>query len=135
LAEDIAGLRNFAEAYTAAWCSQDAAQVASFFVEDGSLRVSDAAPAVGRAAITAVAQGFMTAFPDMQVFFDELPWQDEAPVYHWTLTGTNSGPERTGRAVRISGYEIWQLGADGLIVRSCGTFDVEEYRRQLEAGS
>jgi hypothetical protein len=37
--------------------------------------------------------------------------------------------------VRISGYEIWQLGADGLIVRSCGTFDVEEYRRQLEAGS
>jgi steroid delta-isomerase-like uncharacterized protein len=127
-------MRKFAEAYTAAWCSQDAARVAAFYADAGSLSVNDDAPAVGREAITAVAQGFMTAFPDMQVFFDDLVFQEDRIIYHWTLTGTNTGPGGTGRAVRISGYEVWQMGADGLIANSRGNFDAEEYRRQLEAG-
>jgi steroid delta-isomerase-like uncharacterized protein len=131
--EDSARLRRFAEAYTAAWCSQDAARVASFYAENGSLRVNDAAPAVGRAAITEVAQGFMTAFPDMQVWLNELRVEDNHAVYAWTLTGTNTGPGGTGRAVRISGCEVWQLSADGLIAQSRGNFDAEEYRRQLES--
>jgi steroid delta-isomerase-like uncharacterized protein len=134
-AENSDRLQNFAEAYTAAWCSQDAARVASFYAEDGSLSVNDAAPAVGRAAITEVAQGFMTAFPDMQVLLDELRIEDDHAIYHWTLTGTNTGPGGTGRAVRISGYEVWQMGADGLIANSRGNFDAEDYRRQLEAGA
>jgi steroid delta-isomerase-like uncharacterized protein len=133
-AEDLDRLQSFAEAYTAAWCSQDAARVASFYAENGSLRVNDAAPAVGREAITTVAQEFMTTFPDLQVFLDELRLEDDRAIYHWTLTGTNTGPGGTGRAVRISGYEVWQIGADGLIARSRGNFDAEDYRRQLEAG-
>jgi steroid delta-isomerase-like uncharacterized protein len=131
---DSARLRSFAGAYTAAWCSQDAARVASFYAEDGSLSVNGAAPAVGREAIAAVAQGFMSAFPDMQVFMDELSLEDDRAIYHWTLTGTNTGPGGTGRAVRIRGYEVWQIGSDGLIARSRGNFDAEDYRRQLEAG-
>src|SRR5689334_4624209 len=111
--DSFACLRSFAEAYTAAWCSQEAARVASFYAEDGSLSVNEAAPAVGRAAIIEVAQGFMTAFPDMQVYLDELRLEDDHAVYHWTLTGTNTGPGGTGRAVRISGYEVWQIGAAG----------------------
>lgn len=134
LAEVEARRRSFAEAYTAAWCSQDAARVASFFAEDGALTVNDAAPAVGRAAITAVAQGFMTAFPDMRVFLDELRFEDEGAIYRWTLTGTNTGPGGTGRAVRISGQEVWRIGPDGLIATSRGSFDAEDYRRQLEGG-
>jgi steroid delta-isomerase-like uncharacterized protein len=134
-AEDLARLQSFAERYTAAWCSQDAARVASFYAEDGSLQVNDAAPAVGRAAITEVARGFMTAFPDLRVFLDELRLEDGRAIYHWTLTGTNTGPGGTGRAVRISGYEVWQTGADGLIANSRGNFDAEEYRRQLEPGA
>ncbi|HET9530762.1 MAG TPA: nuclear transport factor 2 family protein [Blastocatellia bacterium] len=133
--ETLARLHSFAEAYTAAWCSQDAARVASFYAEDGSLSVNNASPAVGRAAITEVAQAFMTAFPDMQVFLDELRLEDEGVVYHWTLTGTNTGPGGTGRAVRISGCEVWQMGAGGLIATSRGRFDAEEYRRQLETGN
>jgi steroid delta-isomerase-like uncharacterized protein len=129
--EDAARLRRLAEAYTAAWCSHTAARVASFYAEDGSLSVNDAAPAVGRAAITEVAQGFMTAFPDLQVYLDELCQEEDGIVYHWTLTGTNTGPGGTGRAVRISGREVWQIGADGLIAESRGSFDVEDYERQL----
>lgn len=127
----FAQLQCFAEAYTAAWCSQDATRVASFYAEEGSLQVNDAAPAIGRAAITEVAQGFMTAFPDMQVFFDDLARREDRIVYHWTLTGTNTGPGGTGRAVRISGYEIWQMSSDGRIAQSRGHFDAAEYQRQL----
>ena len=134
-AEEEARVQCFAEDYTAAWCSQNAARVASFYAADGSLTVNEEAPAVGRAAITEVAQGFMTAFPDMQVLLDEVRQEDDGAIYHWTLTGTNTGPGGTGRAVRISGYEVWQLGADGLIASSQGHFDAEEYRRQLEAGA
>jgi steroid delta-isomerase-like uncharacterized protein len=132
--DNFARLRRFAEAYTAAWCSQDAARVAAFYAEDGSLSVNEASPAVGRVAITAVAQGFMTAFPDMQVYLDELRLEEAHARYHWTLTGTNTGPGGTGRAVRISGYEVWQIGADGLIATSRGHFDAADYRRQLEFG-
>ena len=125
-------IRSFAEAYTAAWCSQDAARVASFYAENGSLKVNEDDPAVGREAITEVAQSFMTAFPDMQVFMDDLRLQDDGVIYHWTLIGINTGPGGTGRAVRISGFEVWQIGADGLIANSHGHFDSLEYRRQLE---
>lgn len=127
-------LREFAKEYTAAWCSQDPASVAAFFSPAGSLTVNDGAPAVGRAAITEVAQGFMTAFPDMQVIMDELLVRDDGAVYKWTLVGTNTGPGGTGNGVRISGFEEWRIGADGLITESRGHFDSDEYQRQLAEG-
>jgi hypothetical protein len=51
--------------------------------------------------------------------------------YLWTLTGTNTGPGGTGEKVRISGFELWTVGDDGLIAGSTGHFDEAEYRRQL----
>ena len=126
-----AALKEFATRYTAAWGSQDAASVASFFSESGSLRINDGTPSVGRPAITAAAQGFMTAFPDLLVVMDSLPIDANHAVYHWTLTGTNTGPGGTGRSVRISGYEEWTIGPDGLIASSVGHFDEAEYQRQL----
>lgn len=132
---DINELREFAAEYTAAWCSQDPASVASFFAENGSLKVNDSEPAVGREAITEVAQGFMTAFPDMVVEMDDVAVQGEHAIYRWTLTGTNTGPGGTGAAVLISGYEQWTIGEDGLIAASTGHFDEAEYQRQLESGA
>jgi uncharacterized protein (TIGR02246 family) len=129
---ETARLREFATRYTAAWCSQNPSSVASFFAENGSLTINQGEPSVGRAAITSAAQGFMTAFPDMVVQMDSLGLDGSRVIYHWTLTGTNTGPGGTGRAVRISGYEEWTIGADGLIVRSLGHFDEANYHRQLE---
>jgi uncharacterized protein (TIGR02246 family) len=125
-------LHDFAERYTAAWCSQDPASVAAFFSPEGSLTVNDGEAAVGRDAISDVARGFMSAFPDMQVLLDDVVIREDAVEYHWTLIGTNTGPAGTGHRVHISGYEEWTLGSDGLIVRSLGHFDEAEYRRQLE---
>lgn len=127
-------MSEFATRYAAAWGSQDAASVAAHFSEHGSLKINDGAPAVGRAAIAASAQSFMTAFPDMAVSMDSFSVAGNNAVFKWTLTGTNTGPGGTGRAVLFSGYEEWTIGGDGLIEKSLGHFDAAEYQRQLQHG-
>lgn len=121
-------LREFAQRYTAAWCGGEGAAVAAFFAEDGSLTVNGGAPAVGRAAIAAVADSFFGVFPDMRVACDDVVELGVGRAeYHWTLTGTSV---TTGRRVRVSGCERWRLG-DGCIAVSDGQFDAGEYERQL----
>ena len=127
-------LREFATRYTAAWCSQDAASVAAFFAPSGSLTINGGVPAVGRSAITEAAQGFMTAFPDLKVYFDDLVPAQNRMTYKWTLEGTNSGPGGTGKRVRISGFENWRIGDDGLVAESLGNYDAGKYQRQVEHG-
>ena len=127
-------LTEFAKRYAEAWCSHHPEKVASFFAENGSLRVNDGPTAVGRAAIAEIAREFMTTFPDMVVTSDKLEPRGNRTAFHWTLTGTNSGPGGTGKRVRISGYELWQIGNGGLIAESKGHFDSAEYERQLRYG-
>jgi predicted ester cyclase len=83
----------------------------------------------------------MTRFPDMTVTFDKL--ERGTPdggrsscdtVFHWTITGRNTGPGGSGKRVRISGYELWKIDNDGLIRESKGHFDSAEYERQLKRG-
>ena len=128
-------LKIFAQNYADAWCSQKPESVAAFFSESGSLSVNDDPPAIGRTEIAKVAEGFMTAFPDMIVAMDNLTNSDEGIEFHWTLTGANTGPNGTGKNVRISGVELWQIDKDGLISNSKGSFDSEEYSRQLKSGA
>ena len=131
----ISDLTSFARRYAEAWCSQNPERVAAFFAERGSLSINNQPPAVGRPAIASEAQAFMSAFPDMSVSFDKLEPRGDRIAFHWTLSGTNTGPGGTGRRVRISGYELWQMSDDGLIADSLGHFDRAEYERQLEQGS
>jgi hypothetical protein len=126
-------LHEFAAKYTAAWCSQRAVSVASFYSERGSLKINEGSPSIGRESITAAAQSFMTAFPDLLVRMDSLAVDGGRVTYHWTLAGTNTGPGGTGNSVRISGYEEWRIGSDGLIAESLGHFDEADYQRQLAA--
>ena len=65
-------LRDFAQRYTGAWCSQDPTKVAGHYAPEGSLTINGGAPAVGRAAIAESARSFMTAVPDMQVLMNEI---------------------------------------------------------------
>ena len=129
---DAAGLRDFATRYTAAWCSQEPARVASFFSPEASLTVNDGIPARGRSEITELARSFMSTFPDLKVIMDDLRLKVDCVEYHWTLVGTNTSG--SGHEVCVSGYEIWRMGNDGLIASSQGHFDAAEYQRQLEHG-
>ncbi len=89
---------------------------------------------MGRRAIAAAAQAFMTALPDLDLQMDGLLEHQGKVIYRWTLAGTNSGPGGTGHRVRISGFEEWRMGNDGLIEESLGNFDAAEYQRQIEHG-
>ena len=127
-------LTSFGKKYSEAWCSQKPASVAAFFSTNGSLKVNADSPAVGREAITKVAEGFMTAFPDMIVAMDSLIINANGTEFHWTLTGTNAGPGGTGNKVKVSGFEVWNFSEDRLIEKSIGSFDAAEYNRQLKDG-
>jgi hypothetical protein len=127
-------LEELGRRYTDAWNSGDASQVAALHAPTSSLKVNDAEPAVGHEAIAAAAQGFLTAFPDLELFMDAIEPTADGAVYRWTFTGTNSGPGGTGARVRVSGYEEWTLDDDGRILRSLGHFDADDYERQLAGG-
>jgi hypothetical protein len=122
----------FAMSYAAAWSSGDPDRVASFFADDGSLSINGGPVSVGRAAIAADARRFMIAFPDLAVSFDSLISTELGTEFHWTLTGTNTGPGGKGNRVRISGYEAWRMDAEGLVAESKGYFDADEYASQIE---
>jgi len=79
-----AQLRDFAARYTAAWCSQNPEAVASFFSTNGSLKINDAAPCVGRHALAEAARSFMTAFPDLKISMNDLIPRGARVEYHWT---------------------------------------------------
>ncbi len=102
-------LLSFGKKYAEAWCSQKPEAVAAFFSTNGSLKVNADSPALGRAAITKVAQGFMNAFPDMIVAMDSLVSKPAGIEFHWTLTGTNTGAGGTGNKVKVSGFEVWNF--------------------------
>jgi len=124
-------LTDFAARYAAAWSGQNPEALASFYAYGGKLTVNAGTSSVGRAEIAATAGEFMTAFPDMVVKMDSVNHQGNHATFHWTWTGTNTGPGGTGRPVDLSGYEEWTLDADGLILESKGHYDEAEYQRQM----
>lgn len=65
---------------------------------------------------------------------DRVTRDSDGTKFHWTFTGTNTGPGGTGKRVRMSGYELWKIDHDGLIAESTGRFDKAEYERQLKHG-
>ena len=125
----------FAKSYAQVWCSQRPHFVSCFFAEDGVLQINDGIPAEGTEAIINVAKSFMEAFPDMVVSLDSLTTNKDKTKFHWTLTGTNNGPDGTGNKVSINGFEEWTINEEGLIQESKGYFDEKEYKRQLEFGT
>ena len=122
---DPAKLEKFAQRYATAWCSHNPDNVAAFFAENALLTVNDGPPAPA----LEVARAFMLDFPNMIVTFDKLEPQDDRTAFHWTLTGTYAA---TGNKVRISGYEDWKIGPDGLIAESKGHYDAQDWDRQVK---
>jgi len=100
-------------------------KVAAHYVPGGTIAINGGEPA----AITEVARGFIAAFPDIEVFLDDLVFTGDTVEFHWVFTGTSTD---TGKWVRIPGYEEWTLSPDGLIAGATGHYDQAEYDRQLQ---
>jgi hypothetical protein len=90
--------------------------VAAFFSEGGSLRINNGAASVGRPAVNAAAQAFMTAFPDMVVTMDGVELQGQ--------------PRHLSLDMDWDQYRSRRFGADDLLAESKGHFDEAEYARQ-----
>lgn len=128
MAHDPKQIEQLARTYTDAWCSQDSARLAGHYVPGGVIAINggDAAP------IAEVAEAFIAAFPDIEVFMEDLVLREDGIVeYRWTFTGTSA---ETGKSVRVPGFEEWTIGPDGLIAASRGHYDEAEYDRQLQHG-
>jgi SnoaL-like protein len=128
MAPDRAQVERLARAYTEAWYSRDPARVAAHYVPGGTIAINGGAAT----EITEVAEAFIAAFPDIEVFMDDLILRDDGVVeYRWTFTGTSG---ETGNGVRIPGFEEWTIAPGGLIAESRGHYDQAEYDRQLQHG-
>ncbi len=121
----------FGQKYTEAWNSNMPEKMASFYAEDGTLTVNDGTPAQGRQQLAETAKSYMDAFPDLELTMDSLTKENGTYRYYWTFKGTNSGPNGTGNKVDFSGFEEWTMNNQGLIQKSIGTYDAEEYEKQL----
>ena len=122
----------FGQKYTDAWNSKQPEKMASFYAEDGILTVNNGTPAVGRKQLAETAQSYMEAFPDMELTMDSLTVENGTYRYYWTFKGTNNGPNGTGNKVDFSGFEEWTMNDQGFVEKSMGTYNAEDYQRQLE---
>lgn len=65
---------------------------------------------VGLEALKSYFEFYRTAFPYMNMTIQETIVKGDKIVWHWTLTGTNTGPmgeaPPTGKEVRLSGVSI-----------------------------
>ena len=120
-------LTEFAQQYATAWCSGNPDRLVAFYAKNATISVNGDPPM----PIVEVARGFVRDFPDMIVTFDKLEKTPTGIEFHWTFTGTNTGPGGNGNKVCISGYELWKIDSGGLIVESKGHFDAADYERQL----
>ena len=75
-------------------------------------------PIRGLDALRSHFQFYRSAFPDIDMIIQETIMEGDKIVWHWTLTGTNTGPmgeaPATGKEVRLSGISIGRI-VDGKI--------------------
>ena len=120
-------LHSIAAKYTEAWNSGQSEAVAAFFSPEGTISINGGEPWRGREGVANMAAGFYTDVPDLRLSCDGVRASGNHAVYLWTFTGTHA---TTKHELIISGWEEWDLDEAGLIERSCGNFDADDYSRQ-----
>lgn len=128
---DPSAIAEIAKNYTAAWNSGDPEAVASFYAEDGQIIINRGEPWLGRSRVRDMAAGFYADVPDLSLTCDHLRVAGDHVIYVWTFTGHDAG---TKNPLRISGWEEWDIDADGKVAASLGWFDAADYARQAAGG-
>lgn len=76
------------------------------------------------------AAGFFADIPDLSLVCDGVQIAGEDVLYRWTFTGTHVA---TQNAVRVSGWEEWDVTPDLNVASSRGWYDADDYTRQTGA--
>jgi uncharacterized protein (TIGR02246 family) len=124
---DTARVKAIADAYTAAWNSGSPDAVASFYAATGRIVINRGTPWEGRKGVAEVAAGFFADVPDLKLLCDGVRAAGDRVVYLWTFTGTHAA---TKNALRVVGWEEWEMDADYKVRSSLGWYDAEDYARQ-----
>jgi len=126
-------LLEFARRYTDAWCSQDPARVAENYAPDGSSPSTTAHLSGARRHHRGrpIVHGRLPGYAGAHGRPRRTRRQRRIPL---DARRNEHGPGGTGHRVRISGFEEWTIGDDGLIASSLGHYDQAEYDRQVEHG-
>ena len=125
---DPQAVTELARTYTAAWNSGSADNVARHYADDGQIVINRGEPWQGRARIADMAAGFFTDVPDLALTCDELRCAGSHVLYAWTFTGHDA---KTGRPLRVRGWEEWDLDEDLKVQASRGWYDADVYARQV----
>ena len=125
---DLETARKMAEAHCTAWTTMAPEVVAERYSTSTSFAMNHGEPMTTRAEITSMASGFMADFPDLVLTCDHVFVADHHMVYTWTFEGRHRG---TGKLVRFSGWEEWDLNDELEVVKSLGWYDVDDYNRQV----
>lgn len=125
---DVATARKLAEAHCAAWTALTADVVAERYSVSSIFAMNRGEPMTTRAEIAAMANGFMADFPDLVLTCDNVLVADHHMIYAWTFEGHHRA---TGRPVRFSGWEEWDLDDHLEVVKSLGWYDLDDYNRQI----
>lgn len=124
--------KTLANAYTAAWNSGSAEAVAAFYAGDGEIVINRGTPWRGREGVAAMAAGFFADVPDLSLVCDGVRASGDHVVYLWTFTGHHA---QSRNPLRITGWEEWDIDADGKVAASRGWFDAQDYARQVAGGA
>jgi uncharacterized protein (TIGR02246 family) len=131
MAIDEDAVRRVAAAYTEAWNSGSADSVSSFYADDGVIVINRGTPWEGHSGVAQMAAGFFADVPDLALTCDGVRIAGDHVAYLWTFTGTHAS---SGRPLRVSGWEEWDLDADQKVRSSRGWYDAKDYARQAAGG-
>ncbi len=125
---DVDTARKLAEVHCAAWTSLSPDAVAERYSASTNFVMNGGEPMTTRAEIAEMAGGFMVDFPDLVLTCNTVLVADHHMVYAWTFEGHHG---ETGKLIRFSGWEEWDLDDDLNVTKSLGWYDVEDYNRQV----
>jgi predicted ester cyclase len=107
-----------ADRLVSGWNARSGAEVAAAFTEDGR-RIEFAKPGadiVGRDALAAHTQGYITAVPDCVLDVRGTTVAGDVTVLEWTYRGTHTGDipglEATGRDIDLPGVSVLKMDGD-----------------------
>jgi steroid delta-isomerase-like uncharacterized protein len=110
-----------AEDLNAAWNAHDPEKVASFYTEDGVREelIVTHARLVGREAIAAQVQMYLTAMPDLALSIRKISSGKDVITFEWMVNATHRGDAEgwpaKGEAVAFPGVSVLDLSEAGLI--------------------
>ena len=120
------------------WNQQDDDAVDEIFAEDFvgySSGSSD--PIRGREGVKQSLDGYLSAFPNLQMTIEELVADDDKVAVRWFAEGTHNGDllgmPPTGKSVEVGGIDIFTI-VDEQIREAHGLYDQAGLMQQLGAG-